>query len=159
MLAKAGIYRSRSTHSIANAVLIAACVCLSITGLKARPATAQSRQEAPPPPKPVYDPVPGPFSGIVDEHGALEDVGVAANAIRSWAGPRLSAFTLCFQPASEPIDWTRALSALSNVSRELKARGASVVVIDAMRICVSPSKPPITGKSSVEIKGVIRSYG
>lgn len=134
-----------------------ACLSLWSTALEARPTASQGRQAAPSPPEPIDDPVPGPFLVIVDGQGALEDVGVVANAIRSWGGPKLSAFFLCFQPASKPINWTAALDALNNASRELQARGAAVVVIDAMRVCVSPPTPSMAGKSHVEIKGVIRS--
>lgn len=116
----------------------------------------QDSLAVPPPPAPTYDPMPGPYLVGVDEQGALKDLGVAANAIRSWGGPKLSAFSLCFQPASGPVNWTLALAALRNVSVELKARGA-LVVIQAERLCPSPPNASMMGKPHVEIKGVIRS--
>lgn len=88
----------------------------------------------------------------------MEDVGVADNAIRSWSGPKLSAFYLCFQPAPKSVNWTLAFAALRNVSDELKARGAAVVVIEAERLCASPAKPFMRGRPHVEIRGVIRSF-
>jgi hypothetical protein len=88
----------------------------------------------------------------------MEDVGVAVNAIRSWSGPKLSAFSLCFQPAAEPVNWTLTLAALTKVSDELQKRGAAVVVIEAVRLCPSPATPSMRGRPHVEIRGVIRSF-
>jgi hypothetical protein len=135
------------------AVSVGACS----TASEARSVTPQKSLAVPPPPHPTYDPVPGPYLGSVDEQGSMEDVGVAANAIRSWSGPKLSAFSLCFQPASKPVNWTLALAALSNVSDELKKRGAAVVVIEAVRLCQSPARPSMRGRPHVEIRGAIRS--
>jgi hypothetical protein len=112
--------------------------------------------EAPAPPPSNYDPVPGPFLAVVDEQGALEDAGVITNAIHSWAGARLAAFSLCFQPAAKPINWKVALNALDNVSHELKNRGAEVVVTHAARVCAKPPSLSAASKPHVEILGVIR---
>jgi hypothetical protein len=130
-------------------------VCSTVS--EARWVTPQKSLAVPPPPEPTYDPVPGPYLGSVDEQGSMEDVGVAANAIRSWSGPKLSAFSLCFQPASASVNWTLAFAALRNVSDELKTRGAAVVVIEAVRLCPSPAKASMRGRPHVEIRGVIRS--
>jgi hypothetical protein len=136
-----------------------AAVSLGVCGTasEARSVTPRKGLAVPPPPEPTYDPAPGPYSGSVDEQGSMEDVEVAANAIRSWSGPKLSAFSLCFQPASKPVNWTLALAALKNVSDALKTRGAAVVVIDAVRLCPSPARPSMRGRPHVEIRGVIRS--
>jgi len=139
------------------AFIAASLLIASNASVEACSAATQKAHQVPPPPRPTSDPMPGPFLGIVDEQGALRDVGVAANATRSWAGPKLSAFSLCFQPASQPIDWTLALNALSNVSRELKAQGAAIVVFEAIRVCASPPALAIGGRPHVEIRGVIRS--
>jgi hypothetical protein len=93
---------------------------------------------------------------VVDAQGALADAGVVTNAIRSWAGARLAAFSLCFQPAAKPTNWKVALNALHNVSHQLKARGAAVVVFHTTRVCTSPPASSVDGKPYVEIMGVIR---
>ena len=139
------------------AFIAAVSVGVCSTASEARWVTPQNSLAVPPPPEPTYDPVPGPYLGSVDEQGSLEDVGVAANAIRSWSGPKLSAFSLCFQPASKPVHWTLALAALRNVSDALKARGAAVVVIEPARLCSSPASPSMRGRPHVEIRGVLRS--
>jgi hypothetical protein len=124
--------------------------------LEARSTASQDPQQAPSPPEPNYDPVPGPFLVTVDGQGAVNDAGVIANATRSWRGPKLSAFLLCFQPASKPVDWAVAMDALDNTSRELHAHGADIVVIDPMRVCPSPPVASVAGKAHVEVRGVIR---
>lgn len=139
-------------HTVAE-VIIAACLVASGTSSQARSQHAQMRHEVPPAPAPTYDPQPGPFLAVVNEQGALEDVGAIANATRSWAGPTLSAFSLCFHPASKPLNWTLASSALRNVARDLRAQGAAIIIVDAVRLCTSPSK---MSRSYVEITGVIR---
>lgn len=139
------------------ALIAAVSVGVCSTASDARWVAPQKSLAVPPPPEPTYDPVPGPFLGSVDEQGSLEDAGVAANAIRSWSGPKLHAFSLCFQPASTSVNWTLALAALRNVSDELKTRGAAVVVIEAVRLCPSPARASMRGRPHVEIRGVIRS--
>jgi hypothetical protein len=139
-------------------IALAAAAFCSLSGaiLEARSHLSQQQHEAPPPPPPIYDPVPGPFLAVVDERGALEDVGVITNAIELWAGARLAAFSLCFQPAVKPTNWELALNALDSVSRELKTRGAAIVVVQAERVCATPPASSVAGKSHVEIMGVIR---
>lgn len=137
-----------------TAVFIA--VCCAHASLGAQPSSSQKQRKAPPPPAPNYDPVPGPFLAVVDEQGALEDVGVVTNALGQWAGPRLAAFSLCFQPAAKPTNWTIALNALDNVSRELKTQGAAVVVVHAPLLCATSPATSVAGKPHVEILGVLR---
>lgn len=135
------------------AVLFCSC---SGTTLEAGPALSQEVPDRPEPTPEIYDPVAGPFVAVVDARGALQDVGAITNAIRSWAGPKLAAFSLCLQPADKSIDWKATLNALDNVSHELKSRGAVVVVVQPGRICTSPAYPSMAGKTYVEIMGVMR---
>lgn len=124
--------------------------------LAANPEPPQVTRVSPPASQPINDPIPGPFLAAVNELGELKDVGVVDNAIRSWSGPKSSAFYLCFQSDSKPINWTAVLNALDSASRELRSRGAAVVVIDAKRVCSTSEAPPIAGSPYVVIKGVLR---
>jgi hypothetical protein len=139
------------------ALAVAASCSLSDASLEAQTSPLPHKDEAPAAPPPsIHDPVSGPFLAVVDEQGALVDADVITNAIQSWAGARLAAFSLCFQPAAKPINWKVALHALDYVSHELKTRGAEVVVVHAARVCATPPAMSIAGKPHVEILGVIR---
>lgn len=144
--------RSRSLIALAAAAGVGVCGVAS----DARTPVPQSRSVVPPPPD-IYDPFPGPFLSSVDEYGSIKDVGVVGNAIRSWAGPKLSAFSVCFQPVSKAAGRSIAFTALKQVSDELKKRGAAVVVITGPLFCPSPPAASMAGKPYVEITGVIRS--
>jgi hypothetical protein len=110
----------------------------------------------PPPPDPIYDPVPGPYLVAVDHDGALSDIGVLDNAVDGWRGPKLSAFLLCFQPGRAPYDPRTASASFRALSRELKARGAVTVVVDPMYRCRTAPHHPLADAAHVEILGVLR---
>ena len=87
----------------------------------------------------------------------MTDVGVLDTAIASWAGPRLSAFTLCVQPGDDPIDPAVIWDALDEVARGLTARGAAIVVIEPGHLCRTPPVASLQRGRYVEVRGVIRA--
>lgn len=117
----------------------------------------QQAYEVPPPPPTTNESQPGPFLANVDEQGRPEDRGVMTNALQQWGGPKEAAFSICFRPNTAPVDWKLVFQALTSVSQELEAQGASVVVIEARRICTTPRDGSAREKPRVEISGVIRS--
>lgn len=135
-----------------------AAICLGLCGASAvaHPIEPQKSHHAPATGELTYDPLPGPYFASVDEKGALQDVGVAQNAIQSWRGPKLSAYILCFQSTNKLTDWNVADAGLRNVSHELRSRGAAIVVIAAERVCSTPPSASMMGNSYVEIRGVIQ---
>ena len=113
----------------------------------------------PPPPPAIYDPVAGPFIVRLNEKEEIggDQYGVIANAMRNWSGPTLQAFTICFRSSNEHVDWTAVFKALKIVSRELKARGAQIVVMPSGGLCAPSSPRPNWKGPYVEIMGVVRT--
>ena len=142
---------------IQRTLVVATCFAGLWNGVEGRALAWRQTHEVPPPPPPTYHPTPGPFLAYVDEQGVPEDRGVITNALQQWGGPKLAAFSICFRPNTAPVDWKLSLQALTSVSQELKAQGASVVVIEARRVCTAPLAGPVAGKPRIEISGVIRS--
>lgn len=137
-------------------------ICLTCLGFfgtdwEGRALARWQAQNIPWPPLPIYHSQPGPFLAQIDLKGVSVDRGVVKNSVQQWSGPQLSAFSICFQPATKPVDWDLALKALKSTSEELRAQGAAVVVVEATRICASSPHPSMAGKPYVEIKGVIRT--
>ena len=141
-------------HRFCAASIISAALIFS------SPSHAHERSPSPPLPPTIYDPNPGPFLIAIDDQGALahqKQMEVIDRAWSAWRGPRLEAFSICyFQTSSLELDWSVVFRALENVSGELKTRGA-VVFTPASRICdaVHPSVP--SGRSYVQIIGLVRS--
>jgi hypothetical protein len=138
------------------ALIVAVCTSMYGANVEACRIDSQEGLKMPRAVDSTYDPLPGPYLGSVDEHGSLLDVGVVQNAVRSWRGPALAAFSLCFQPAEQPVNWGLALAALKNVSHDLRSQGSAIVVIAAERVCSTPPNSSMKGKNHVEIKGVIQ---
>lgn len=126
----------------------------SVALLLTAPASAQ--HPVPPPPPPEYDPIPGPFAVRVDTAGSMEDAGVLDTAIASWAGPTLSAFSLCTQQGGRDIDAGVTLQALWEVARGLRARGAAIVVMEPGHHCRTPPIANEQDRFYVEVRGMIR---
>lgn len=128
---------------------------LAIVLLGAVPAAAQ--QVPPPhPPMNIYDPVPGPYYVFLDEKGGIVDLGVLDNAAAGWAGPALSAFSLCIHPGRVPPSDDIFFIALRRVASELQRRGAEIVLIEPAYRCPGPPVPKLAAYTVVEIRGLIR---
>jgi hypothetical protein len=147
-----------SCYRLLIAMALIASYSASAPGLEVRllsPAQQNGSPVSPPPA--INDAFPGPFLANVDNEGRLKDPKILDHALKSWAGPRLSAFLLCFQSAARPSDWRAAMHAFDNVSQYLKARGAVLVVLNPSNVCATPPSQYAGGEAHVEVLGVVRS--
>lgn len=135
-------------------MLIGAALAMVLHG--AAPAAAQ-QVPPPPPPAHIYDPVPGPYYVFLDAGGGIVDPGVLDNAAAGWAGPALSAFSLCIHPGKVPPGNAVSFDALRRVASELHRRGAEIVLIEPAYRCPGPPIPKLAAFTFVEVRGLVRS--
>lgn len=141
------------------ALFIALPIPSSLAWAAAKPNSFQQRPVSPtPPPAVIYDPQPGPFIIRLDESDNIADNqnGVIETAVKSWSGPTLQAFMICFRSHRQPVNWSAASRALRTVALELRMHEAVVVLTPNGTLCSPSSNPELARVSHVEIMGVVR---
>ena len=115
-------------------------------------------QSVPPPPPGIYDPHPGPFLIPTAPDGGVSPEGesILANANAAWLGHHLRAFTVCYWPGQEAVDWKHFFASVGSVARVLKSLGAQTVVMPAHRLCPTSASNRLADIRHVEVAGVIQ---
>ena len=121
---------------------------------------AQELQGTNSPPLDIYDSNPGPYFAFPDRNGDLppDQLEFIGQAVASWSGSNLQAFSICFSQATdEQMDWRLVKVALRNVSVALKNAGAQIVVVPVSELCNKRVFGSAVDRSHVEITGVVRA--
>lgn len=115
-----------------------------------------AQQIPPAPPENHYDPIPGPYFVGPAEIETASGSELLDRIVEGWAGPRLSAFSLCVHPGTTPPGNDASWIVLNRVATELHRRGAEIVLIEPFYRCPGPPTPKLDDHTVIEIRGLLR---